>query len=338
MKRRSWLSYLARRFAIYVVTIFGSFTVAFFFFHLIPGDPISSLLTSLRQQYSYATPASKAMIDAYQHEFGLDKSLPEQYVDYLDKVFLHFDFGPSLVRFPTPSQVLILRAMPWTIGLLSLSVVIAWIAGVLIGGLIGWRRDLPGSEFLTTISLALSQVPQYIVALALIFLFAYTLAWLPTRDAYPASVSPGWTPDFFLGVLRHGILPALSIVIVSATGWIISTRSLIVSILGEDYLLYAQAKGLSPRRIFSQYALRNALLPQLTGLAISLGFIFNGAILVETLFNYPGLGSLLVGAIQALDYNTAQGIILISIVSVLTANFVLDLVLPLVDPRIRRGA
>jgi len=246
-------------------------------------------------------------------------------------------YSPSLVRFPTPAQTLILRALPWTIGLLSLSVVIAWIAGVLIGGLLGWRRDLPGSEFLTTVSLALSQVPQYIIALALIFLFAYTLTWLPSRDAYPANVSPGLTLDFFLGVFRHGILPALSIVIVSATGWIISTRSLIVSILGEDYLLYAQAKGLSPRRIFTQYALRNALLPQLTGLAISLGFIVNGAILVETLFNYPGLGSLLVGAIQALDYNTAQGIILISIISVLTANLVLDLMLPLVDPRIRRG-
>ncbi|MHB8629061.1 MAG: ABC transporter permease [Aggregatilineales bacterium] len=338
MKKRSLLLYLARRFAIYILTIFGSFTVAFLFFHMIPGNPISALLGNLRQQYSYATPESQAMIDAYQHEFGLDKSLPEQYVSYLDNVFFHFDFGPSLVAFPTPAQDLIRRALPWTIGLLSLSVVISWVGGVLIGGLIGWRRNLPGSEFLTTVSLGLSQVPQYIIALLLVFLFAYTLAWLPARDAYPANVTPGLTLDFFLGVLKHGLLPALSIVIVSVAGWIISTRSLIVSILGEDYLLYAQAKGLPPRRIFTHYALRNALLPQLTGLAISLGFIVNGALLVETLFNYPGLGSLLVRAIQILDYNTAQGIILISIISVLTANFVLDLALPLIDPRIRRGA
>src|SRR5215813_97231 len=164
------------------------------------------------------------------------------------------------------------------------------------------------------------------------------MAWLPARDAYPANLTPSLTLEFIGGLIKHGTLPALSIVIVGVAGWIISTRSLIVSILGEDYLLYAQSKGLPPRRIFTHYALRNALLPQLTGLAISLGFIVNGALLVETLFNYPGLGFLLVRATQILDYNTAQGIILISIASVLTANFLLDLTLPLVDPRIRRGA
>jgi peptide/nickel transport system permease protein len=337
MERRSFLDYLARRLGIYLLTILGSFTVAFLFFHLIPGNPIGALLASLRQQYSYATPASQAMIDAYQEEFGLNKSLPEQYVRYLGNVILRFDLGPSLISFPTHSQDLILRALPWTIGLLGISVVISWVLGLLVGGLLGWRRNLPGSEALTTVSIGLSQVPQYIIALMLIFLFAYTLTWLPARDAYPANATPAPTLEFLAGLIRHGTLPALSIVIVSVAGWIISTRSLIVSILGEDYLLYAQAKGLPPRRIFTRYALRNALLPQLTGLAISLGFIVNGALLVETLFNYPGLGTLLVRAIQILDYNTSQGIILISIVSVLTANFVLDLALPLIDPRIRGG-
>src|SRR5262249_49996757 len=143
MERRSFLDYVARRLGIYILTVLGSFTVAFLFFHLIPGDPIGALLTSLRQQYSYATPASQAMIDAYRVEFGLAKSLPEQYIRYLGNVVLHFDLGPSLISFPTHAQDLILRAMPWTIGLLGVSVVISWVLGVLVGGLLGWRRNLP---------------------------------------------------------------------------------------------------------------------------------------------------------------------------------------------------
>jgi peptide/nickel transport system permease protein len=227
--------------------------------------------------------------------------------------------------------------MPWTIGLLGLSVVIAWILGVLLGGVVGWRRLSPVSGVLTTIAIALSQIPQYIVALFLLFLFAFTLAWLPTRNAYPANATPGFNLDFILGVIQHGLLPALAIVLVSVSGWLISTRSLVVSILGEDYLIYAQSKGLPNRHIFLNYVLRNAMLPQITALAISLGFIVNGALLIETLFNYPGLGTLLVRAISILDYNTIQGIILISIVAVLTANLLIDLALPLVDPRIRTG-
>lgn len=169
----------------------------------------------------------------------------------------------------------------------------------------------------------------------LVFLLAYTPQWLPSRDAYDAGATPGFNGAFVRSMLEHGILPGLSILIVSLAGWIVSTRALMVLILGEDYLLYAQAKGLSGRRVFMQYALRNTLLPQVTGLAISLGFILNGALLVETLFNYPGLGSLLARAVGPLDYNTIQGIVLISIVATLTANFLLDILLPLVDPRIR---
>ncbi len=337
MRKRSLLSYLAKRFGVYLLTVFGSFTVAFLFFHMVPGDPIGALFAGLRARYSYAPPETQAMLDAYRADLGITGSLPEQYIHYLSHVVLHFDLGPSILSFPTPAQVLILRALPWTIGLLGISVIVSWVLGVLLGGLLGWRRNLPGAEFITTVSIGLSQVPQYIVALLLISVFAYILTWLPNRDAYPANVTPGFTLDFALGVIRHGIIPALSIVIVGVAGWIISTRSLIVSILGEDYLLFAQAKGLPARRVFLQYSLRNALLPQLTGLAISLGFIVNGAVLVETLFNYPGLGTLLVLAIRQLDYNVEQGIILISIFSVLTANLLLDLALPFIDPRIRAG-
>lgn len=337
-RRRAVLRYLVRRLAIYFLTIFGSFTIAFIFFRLIPGDPIRALIGTMEQQYRFRMEASEEMIDAYKEQLGIDGTVVEQYVRYVGNVLFRFDLGPSLTSFPTPANELILRAMPWTIGLLGLSVIIAWILGVLVGGVVGWRRTSPVSGALTTVAIALSQIPQYIVALLLLFLFAFTLAWLPTRNAYPANTTPGFSLDFIVGVIQHGLLPSLAIVLVSVSGWLISTRSLVVSILGEDYLIYAQSKGLPQRNIFINYVLRNAMLPQITALAISLGFIVNGALLIETLFNYPGLGTLLVRAISILDYNTIQGIILISIVAVLTANLLIDLALPLVDPRIRTGA
>lgn len=338
MNRRAVLRYMARRIAIYLLTIFGSFTIAFLFFRLIPGDPIRNVFRTLEQQYRYTTEVSEGLVQEYRERLGIDGTLPEQYVKYVANVFLRFDLGPSLVAFPTPAHELILRAMPWTISLLGLSVIIAWVLGIIVGGIAGWRRNTIGSELLTSIAIGLAQVPQYIVALLLLFVFAFTLAWLPTRNAYPANTTPSFTPEFILGAIRHGILPALSIVLVSLSGWMLTTRSLVVSILGEDYLLYAQAKGLPQRNVFLNYVLRNALLPQLTALAISLGFIINGALLIETLFNYPGLGALLVQAVSILDYNTIQGIVLISIISVLTANLLIDLALPFIDPRIRTGA
>ena len=329
--------YLLRRLATYVLTIFGSFTVAFIFFRMMPGNPLGALITTMRQQYSYTIPDADKMIEEYERLLGINGNWFEQYVRYVSNVVLRFDLGPSLTAFPTHAQVLIFQALPWTIGLLGISVILAWFIGLVLGGIVGWRRNFPGSELLTTLAIGFSQIPQYFVALLLIFLFAYTLLWFPARGAYPATMQPGLTLTFLLGLLRHSFLPALSIVVVSVSGWLISTRSLMISILGEDYLLFADAKGLRPGYIFSRYALRNALLPQLTGLAISLGFIMNGAFLVEYIFTYPGIGTLFINAIGILDYNTVQGIVLISIVAVLTANLLLDLLLPLVDPRIRLG-
>ena len=329
--------YLLRRLATYVLTIFGSFTVAFIFFRMMPGNPLGALITTMRQQYSYTIPDADKIIEEYERLLGINGNWFEQYVRYVSNVVLRFDLGPSLTAFPTHAQVLIFQALPWTIGLLGISVILAWFIGLVLGGIVGWRRNFPGSELITTLAIGFSQIPQYFVALLLIFLFAYTLLWFPARGAYPATMQPGLTLTFLLGLLRHSFLPALSIVVVSVSGWLISTRSLMISILGEDYLLFADAKGLRPGYIFSRYALRNALLPQLTGLAISLGFIMNGAFLVEYIFTYPGIGTLFINAIGILDYNTVQGIVLISIVAVLTANLLLDLLLPLVDPRIRLG-
>lgn len=337
MRLPAYLLYVARRFGVFLLTIFGSFTLAFFFFRLIPGNPLGALLVTLQQQYSYTSADAASYVDSYREAFGLDLPLYAQYFRYIGNVLFRFDLGPSLLAFPTPAQTLIAQALPWTIGLLGLTVILSWVIGLVLGGILGWRRDTRWSQFLTTVAVGFSQVPQYIVAILLVFLLAYTLNWLPSRDAYAAGITPGFTWPFIGSVVRHGLVPGLAMVTVSLAGWIVSTRSLMVLILGEDYLLYAHAKGLSERKIFVNYALRNTLLPQVTGLAISLGFIINGALLVETLFNYPGIGSLLARAVGVLDYNTIQGIVLISIIAVLAANFLLDILLPLVDPRIRVG-
>jgi len=331
------LKYILTRFIVYLLSIWGSFTVAFIFFHLIPGDPVATFVATMEQQYAYQVQDAEAMIEAYREMLGLNGTLFEQYVRYLSNVFLRLDFGPSLINFPTPAIEHIMKALPWTLGLLGVSTILAWIIGFLIGGLVGFRRDNPVSSALTNTALVVSQIPPYFVALALLFLFAYGLSILPTRGAYGASVRPSLTPAFILSMIRHAFLPGLSVVAVGIAAWLISTRSLVISILGDDYLHFAEAKGLKRSHILGRYVLRNAMLPQVTGLALSLGFIMNGFYLVEIIFNYPGIGTLFLTSIGLLDYNTVQGVVLITIVVVLTATFLIDLLLPLVDPRVRLG-
>ncbi len=330
-----FIAYAIRRIALYLLTLWGAFTVAFLFFHMIPGDPVQAFITSLQQQYVYNVQASNEVVDHYRELFGLQGNLFQQYVHYLYQVFVTHDLGPALLDFPTPAQVIIFRALPWTIGLLGLAAAFSWIIGVLLGALVGWKRNSLGSEWTTNIALAFSHVPFYFVALMLLFIVAYRLALLPSSAAYDPGITPGLSLSFIFSVIRHGTLPALSIVVIAVCGWIISTRMLIVTTLGEDYLTFADAKGLNPRHVLTQYALRNCYLPLITGFAIQMGYIFNGNVLVEQVFNYPGIGNLFVQAIGILDYDTIQGIVALVIFTVLTANLVIDLLLPALDPRVK---
>ncbi len=338
---RTWLgrhplaNYAIRRFGLYLVELWGAVTVAFFFFRMIPGDPIQTFIQTLQQNYVYNASASAEVIAKYRAEFGLDGNVITQYFRYMYQVLVQHDFGPSLLNYPTPAQDVIFRALPWTMGLLGISAVLAWIIGLLTGAVAGWRRGKPGADLATNLSIALSHVPYYFLALILTFLFAYQLNWLPARSAYDARLEPGVTFEFIASLVRYGFLPALSIVVIGVFAWLLSTRMLMVPVLGEDYLTYAQAKGLRPRRILTKYALRNCYLPQVTAFGISLGFIFNGNVLVEQLFNYPGLGATLVNAINILDFNTIMGVTNLAIFAVLSANLVLDLILPLLDPRVK---
>lgn len=333
---RAYWSYLAERVVIFVATIAISLTVVFFVPRLVPGDPLGAINLKLAQMG--ASMNSQAILEDYTRRFGLDKPLPEQYLSYLREL-ARGNLGYSIANFPTNVGDLLRDAIPWTVGLLLLTTLISWIVGSIIGGIVGWSGGRsPLLQALVPIALVLYTTPYYILAIVLVFLLAFTWPIFPLSGAYSPGVQPALSPGFAVDVLQHAALPALSIVLVSLGWWFLSMRSLIVSVKGEDYILWAEAKGLPRRRIFWAYAFRNALLPQATGLALSLGHIVGGALITETIFAYPGLGYLIYNSIKSLDFPVIQGSILLVIVSVAVANFLLDLAYPFIDPRIRYGA
>jgi len=329
------LDYYFRKLFTYFITIFGALTITFFMFRLIPSDPIQNWVKSLEQQYSVSLEGGEQMVAAYREKFGLTGTLWEQYVRYMYNVIFKFDLGPSFIAFPTPVAVLMARAIPWTMALLSVSLALSWVLGLLIGSIAAWFRDSPISDAITNISIGLSQVPSYLIALFLVLFIGYQWKLLPTRGAFDAQYEIGWSWNFIKSVASHSLLPALAIVIVSLSSWILSTRSLVISNIGEEYLLYAEAKGLKPWDIMVKYALRNTLLPQATGLALTMGSMMNGQLLIENMFVYPGLGQVMGRAVAIFDYNTMMGIIILSVVSVMTASLLVDLLLPIIDPRVR---
>ncbi|MCS7145974.1 MAG: ABC transporter permease [Aigarchaeota archaeon] len=332
LERSSVRKYIIKKIASYLITLFLSFTAVFFILRLIPGNPIRAYVYMLRSRYGFE-PIGDRAIQLFEEMFGLNQDIFTQYLTFLRRLIFELDLGPSFMAFPSPAQELIIRHLPWTIILLTITTLLSWVLGLLLGVIVGWKRGTRFDNFFFTFSLIFSQVPYYIVAVVLLLLFAYIIPIFPSRGAYAASLTL-FDLNFVVSAVQHAFLPALSIILVSLTGWLISTRALVIGIVGEDYLQYAVAKGLSTTRILTRYILRNTLLPQTTGLAISLGFIVTGAFLVEWIFVYPGIGALFVNAIGLLDFNVIQGIIMLTMFTVLTANLIMDLIYPLIDPRV----
>jgi peptide/nickel transport system permease protein len=325
-------SYLLERIVVFVLTVFVSVSVVFFVPRLLPGDPLGGVYLKLAQ---VGGTAGQALIEDYRQRFGLDESMGAQYLSYLRQL-ARGDLGYSISSFPTRVSFLIGQALPWTVGLLTFTTLVSWILGSLLGAKVGW--DGSRSRVLRAMvpaALILYTTPYYILAIMLIFLFSFRWTIFPLSGAYSVGTNPSWSFAFVEDVIRHGALPALSIIVVSLGWWFLSMRSLIISEQGQDYILWAEAKGLPRKRIFWTYAFRNALLPQTTGLALSFGNILSGALITEVIFAYPGLGYLIYNAIKGLDFPVIQGTILLLIVSVALVNFVLDLAYPLIDPRIR---
>jgi peptide/nickel transport system permease protein len=273
------------------------------------------------------------VIKSYEKRFGLDQPLWKQYARYIWDM-ARFDFGVSITRFPTRVSAMIFDALPWTLVLVTVSTLIAFVLGSLFGALLAWPRAPKFIHVLAPPLLTFSAIPYYLLGLTLIYLFAFTWRFFPLGGGYDIGSSPGWSLDFIGQAVRHSILPALSIVLASMGFWALGMRAMMVTVQGEDYVTLAEAKGLKSRRIFLRYALRNAILPQTTALALALGHVASGAVLVEVVFGYPGVGSLLYSSIRTFDYTVIYGLTFLVIVAIGVATLILDLLLPKLDPRI----
>jgi peptide/nickel transport system permease protein len=241
------VAYYLRRIGLYLITLWGSITATFVFFRLIPGDPIGAIVFQLQAQGQYGSQEqSQAIVDYYRKAFGLDGNIFEQYLHYLQRLLIYQDFGPSILAYPTPARDLILRSLPWSIGLLGSATLLAWTIGLLGGTFVGWARRSRVAGGVTNVALLLSHVPAYFVALGMVFFLAYRAPILPANSAYDSNLTIGLNGPFILSVIKHAIIPVTATALVGACNWLISTRTLVVSILGEDYLTFAGAKGLSP--------------------------------------------------------------------------------------------
>jgi peptide/nickel transport system permease protein len=277
-----------------------------------------------------------AMVEDYRRRFGLDQPLWRQYTEYW-LALLRFDLGFSLANYPERVAAAILAAVPWTLGLLGAATLASFAAGTLLGGLIAWPTAPRAAGVVGAGALVLSSVPYFLIGMVLLHLFAIVWKVFPAGGGLPFGMTPAWDAATLRGIAWHAVLPLASIVLAETGAWAIGMRGMMVSVLGEDHIALAEAKGLKPRRIFLRYAMRAALLPQMTRLALTLGHIVSGAILVEVIFSYPGVGFRLYQAIQAKDYFVIQGIVLMLSVSLAVATFILDLIYPLIDPRIASG-
>jgi peptide/nickel transport system permease protein len=332
----SYAAYLGNRLAQFLLVIFIGINIAFFVSHLTPVDPVEHAIAAAAS-YGSASPEAIAILRQSLRElYGVEGSLWDQYLVFWKRMLIA-DFGPSLSAFPTPVSTLIWTALPWTVGLLVVANLIAWALGNLLGGLAGYYQDSRLLKAAGVVAMAFHPIPYYIVAFVLLILFGYLWPILPISGAAQMNIERGLNLGFILSVLQHSILPALSLVLVGVGGWFMGMRALVSNIVTEDYVVYAEHGGVDRRRILASYVMRNALAPQLTGLAMSLGAIFNGAIITEQVFGYPGIGTLLVDGVHAGDYSLVLGIATVSIVAVATAVLLIDLLHPLIDPRIRVG-
>jgi peptide/nickel transport system permease protein len=331
------LLYLFRRVLMYIAILFLALTAFFFVVHLGPGDPVLKFLSDMQSRYGYNPGTTDQGLTAFKVKFGLDQPVGVRYLRFMEQFLLHGNFGPSMTRYPSNAQDVILEAMPWTLGLLVVAVLLSWILGMALGTILGWRRGTRFEGITTPVSLVFSQIPVYLMAILLATLFVYVIAAFPNGYAYTAGIKKAFTLPFIGSVIYHAVLPAMSMILVYIPGNALGQRAMVINLLGEDYMKLAEAKGLSNGTIINRYILRNTLLPQATGLALSLGFVVNGFFLIEWIFRYPGVGFLFVGSITAFDYNVILGIAVISMVVVLLANLIIEFLYPLIDPRIRRG-
>jgi len=323
--------FLIRRVIFYLITAWAAITMNFLIPRLMPGNPVEILLSRFRGRLSpLATQSLLELFGLNQHQ-----SILTQYWHYWGQLF-RGDLGTSFTYFPTPVLHVITQSLPWTAVLIGLTTIISFILGTVLGTVIGWRRGSKWLESLLPATTFFSSIPYFWLALICVFVFSAHLNWFPLSGGYASNTSPGLTGTFLGSAIYHGLLPAITIVVSSVAGWILGQRNMMVTTLSEDYVVMAEAKGLRDRRVMVAYAARNAILPQIASFAMSLGFVVSGAILVEIVFSYPGIGYVLYQAVSNEDFPLMQGIFLVITLAVLVANFLADLSYALLDPRTRQ--
>ena len=325
------MRYVIRKIVFYLVAVWAALTLNFMIPRLIPGNPVDALLA--RTQLS--TPLPPSARASLELQFGVSHDpLWKQYLQYLSNL-AHARLGMSVSFYPTPVSTVLRQSIWWTLILVGVATIISVLIGLTLGMVAGWKRGTWVDSVLP-VSTFLAAIPFFWLGVVLVYLFASTFKFFPIGQGYDDTTSTiGLNGPFLSSAIYHAILPAITIVLSSVAGWMLGMRNMMVSTMGEDYVLTAEAKGLRPRRVMAFYAARNAVLPSVAGFAIALGFVVSGSIIVETVFNYPGLGSMLFQAVFNVDYQLMQAIFLIITLSVLGANFLVDMLYAVIDPRTR---
>jgi peptide/nickel transport system permease protein len=326
-------TYIARRFGVFLLIVWLAASLNFFLPKLSGQDPVRTKLLQSAQLGGYVHQGIEEMAREYDKRFGLDQPLWRQYLTYLSDT-TRLEFNYSIANYPRTVRQLIAEALPWTIGLLGTTTLLSFGIGTLLGALLAWPGAPRWMRYLMPPLWALHAIPFFLLGLILMYLLAFQVQLLPIFGGYTAGVVPSLSIGFVLDVIAHALLPAMSIVLVATGGWALGMRGMMVTTMGEDYVTFADAKGLKSSTIFLRYCVRNAILPQTTALALALGQILSGAVLVEVIFGYPGIGALLFQAIRENDFFLIQGIVFTVIVALGLATFVLDVVYPWLDPRI----
>ncbi|MGP9693800.1 ABC transporter permease [Brachybacterium sp. AOP25-B2-12] len=325
------MRYLARKLGLYAFIAWAALTLNFLIPRLMPGDPVSLLLES--SQGAIDPEAKAAIAEAY----GIsDDPLIVQYGHYLAGL-LRLDLGLSISQYPVPVTDIIARALPWTLGLVGVATIVSFLLGTFLGVVLAWRRGTWSDHVLPALTF-LNAIPYFWMALILVLVLSVTLGIFPNAGGYERILFPGWNLEFVGSVIYHALLPAITIVLGSFAGWVLSMRNMTVTVLGEDYVSMAEAKGLPHRQVLFGYAARNAILPSITGFALSLGAVVGGSMLTEVIFNYPGVGYTLFTAVQTQDFALMQGLFLIISLTVIAANLLADIAYVFLDPRTRQGA
>jgi peptide/nickel transport system permease protein len=327
------LQYLTRRLIQFGFVLWGAATLNFVIPRLAPGNPVRERLMGAMQTTGPMQQGIEEMVRSYNIQFGLDQPLYVQYFKYMGAA-VQLDFGYSIVQYPVKVLPLILNALPWTIGLLSVATLLSFTVGSLLGALLAWPRAPRALRFFVPPLMGLSSIPYYLLGLILVYVLGLVVQLFPVSGGYSIGTTIQPSLPFALDVARHAALPSLSIILAAIGFWALGMRAMMITTEGEDYMVFAEAKGLRAKRIFLRYAARNAILPQMTALVIQLGHIVSGSVIVEIVFGYPGIGNLLFQAISATDYFVIYGVVFITVLAITFATLLIDLVYPLLDPRI----